>query len=144
MPQFQMPYGEPQARSAFWELPEFVQGYIEAMFFTSTGSADDGDLQNARFDEMDGDTLADIIATCERFQHENADTLSAAYDLTDDSGAAYDESRAGNDLWYTSNGHGTGYWDRELGDTGDALADSARKFRGRDLYRGDDGKLYLM
>lgn len=48
---------------------------------------------------------------------------------------------AGHDLWLTSNGHGTGFWDRGLGELGDALADAARAFGERHVYAHDDGRL---
>lgn len=41
---------------------------------------------------------------------------------------------AGHDLWCTSNGCGTGFWDRDLGKLGDALADAARTFGERHFY----------
>lgn len=31
------------------------------------------------------------------------------------------EARAGHDLWLTRNGHGAGFWDRDLGELGDRL-----------------------
>lgn len=38
--------------------------------------------------------------------------------------------------------HGTGFWDRGLGAIGDKLADAAR-YSERNVYRGDDGKVYI-
>ena len=49
----------------------------------------------------------------------------------------------GHDLWLTRNGHGAGFWDRGLGEKGEVLSNIARKMGGKDLYRGDDGKLYF-
>ena len=84
---------------------------------------------------------ARIVAECIAFQHDNAASLA---DATDDSRKdPYDMRRAGHDFWFTRNGHGVGYWDRELGDVGDALDKAAKKAGGRDAYAGDDGKLYL-
>ena len=56
--------------------------------------------------------------------------------------SAYDESRAGNDYWYTRNGHGTGFWDRGLGELGDKLA-AACRYREVNMVRGDDGLIYF-
>ena len=58
----------------------------------------------------------------------------------------FDREQAGRDLWYTRNGHGVGFWDRDddvYGPHADALCEVARAMGSVDLYRGDDGKLYL-
>jgi hypothetical protein len=45
-------------------------------------------------------------------------------------------------MWLTRNGHGTGFWDRGLGERGDALTKSAESFGDAVLYVGDDGRIY--
>lgn len=53
------------------------------------------------------------------------------------------DAQAGHDFWLTRNGHGTGFWDRDLPDgLGDLLTKKAKAFGMCDLYVGDDGKLY--
>ena len=54
----------------------------------------------------------------------------------------YHYGRAGHDFWLTRNGHGAGYWDRGLGEVGDALTTAAEVYGSCDLYVGDDGKIY--
>lgn len=49
----------------------------------------------------------------------------------------------GHDFWLTRNGHGAGFWDRGLGELGEALSDLARSFGSSDLYIGDDGLAYV-
>jgi hypothetical protein len=51
-------------------------------------------------------------------------------------------SAVGHDLWLTRNGHGTGFWDRGLGDVGERLACAARRMGESDLYVGDDGEVH--
>lgn len=51
-------------------------------------------------------------------------------------------SQLGHDLWLTRNGHGAGFWDRDLGDLGDALTEAAKRQGSADLYVGDDGLIY--
>lgn len=111
----------------FRELTDFVQGYIECMFFTNASciptvefwDADsqeriaqgqaDGDLpSDAGFQDLNASALAMILADCEAFQTEAADLLAAAYATGE-----YDERQAGRDFWYTRCGHGCGFWDRE-------------------------------
>lgn len=50
----------------------------------------------------------------------------------------------GYDFWLTRNGHGAGFWSRDLGALGDRLTAIAERMRGRDLYAGDDGLIYQM
>jgi hypothetical protein len=140
MPEFILDHGSSEASRSFSGLDAFAQGYIEAMFFTSEG--DENDLANIGVAELAPDTLAQIVADCYAFQMANAELLQTAYAMRSGFVGEYDESRAGNDYWYTRNGHGTGFWDRGLCDVGDKLADAAR-YSERNLYRGDDGMLYL-
>lgn len=49
---------------------------------------------------------------------ENYATLLRATDET------YTWEHVGHDFWLTSQGHGAGFWDRDLGEVGDALTDS--------------------
>jgi len=164
MPEFILDHGTPEASRAFNSLDSFTQGYIEAMFFTEEESlcndSDDWNMPDVAFDRetmesrfVGGNTpsfadlapaaLDRIKADCAAFQEANAALLDSVYGVTGKyERNAYDAERAGNDYWYTRNGHGTGFWDRGLGEAGDKLATAAR-YSERNLYRGDDGLLYL-
>jgi hypothetical protein len=48
----------------------------------------------------------------------------------------------GQELWFTRNSHGAGFWDRDLGELGDALTEAAKRQGSCDLYVGDDGMIY--
>ena len=117
-------------------LDAFTQGYIEAAFFTEY-NADNAELEDARFNELSQTALATIVAECQEFQEANKALLLRAYEI-----GAYNETRAGNDFWFTRNGHGTGFWDRGLGAIGDQLAKVAR-YSERYLYRGDDDMVHI-
>ena len=57
-----------------------------------------------------------------------------------------DETNIAHDLWLTRNGHGTGFWDRQLGisgEVGDALTTIAESFKPMNVVVGEDGKLHL-
>lgn len=115
----------------------FVLGFIEAMFFTECASgisaADwfsdemqedvaegraDGTLPgDVGYSDLHPDALTGIRNYCEAFQAEAAALLAEAYQRAD-----YDETQAGRDLWFTVNGHGVGYWDR------DQLADNSAEY----------------
>lgn len=53
------------------------------------------------------------------------------------------EEMMGHDFWLTRNRHGTGFWDRGLGELGDQLTKWAQTYGEADLYAGDDGEVYL-
>lgn len=48
----------------------------------------------------------------------------------------------GHDFWLTRNGHGAGFWDRGIGELGDALTAAAKTYGTADLYVGDDGLIH--
>lgn len=50
-----------------------------------------------------------------------------------------DPGQIGHDLWLTACGHGTGFWDRGLGEVGDYLTRHAKSYSFEDPYIGDDG-----
>jgi hypothetical protein len=141
MPEFVLDRGSPEAAREFKALDAFTQGYIEAMFFTSTGTGDDDDLEDATVAELAPDTMARIVADCADFQSSFATYLSDAYYHQT---VPYDAERAGADFWFTRNRHGAGFWDRGLGGVGSALTSASYPYGSCDLYRGDDGLLYLM
>lgn len=137
---------------AFTALDAFTQGCIECIFFTNTEPGTTRETWNPEtqsslpgdvgFQDLAPETLASIIADCERFQKAHAKLLAKAYNRP-----GYDEERAGRDFWYTRNGHGVGFWDRdELGkDLGAKLSACCgwrTKFPDVDVYLGDDGKVY--
>lgn len=47
-----------------------------------------------------------------------------------------------DDFWLTRNGHGVGFWDRDVGAVGDRLTKACKKFGETYLYVGDDGKIH--
>lgn len=139
MPEFIMPFGDVAAIKSFNALDEFCQGYVEAMFFTSSGYQEDEDLEDATFDELHAETIARIERDCEAFQTANAALLDEAYQRD------YTPEQAGRDYWLTRNGHGAGFWDRselQEGGLGDKLSNACR-YSEVTLYRGDDNALYL-
>ncbi|WP_436357941.1 hypothetical protein [Brevundimonas sp. CEF1] len=140
MPQFQLntsgavvaPIGSHNANTgplAWASLDAFTQGYIEALFFTeeeqlceeSDGARNMPDVaintatmeshfvggDSFGFSDLAPGALARIIADCEAFQRVNAAALAEAY------ARDYDAEQAGRDYWFTRNGHGVGFWDRD-------------------------------
>lgn len=145
MPEYHLPMGSFEDGRTFAALDLFTQGYIEAMFFTDASDPDDGDLQHATFADLAPETLTKIMADCAAFRAGNAELLERAYELGE-AQLCYNETRAGHDFWLTRNGHGAGFWDRGLGEVGDALSKACgwrTKFGEVDIYLGGDDKVYL-
>lgn len=147
MPEFILDCGDRDSALKFKALDSFTQGYIEAMFFTSTGP--DDELKEAHVGELAPEAWQMIQEDCAKFQADNAALLEAALASdwrgkpNDYGEVCYDDERAGRDFWFTRNGHGVGYWDRGLGAIGERLSSACRAYRELDLYRGDDELLYL-
>jgi hypothetical protein len=118
------------------DLDLFTRGYIDAMFFTECHS-DNPELEYATFDDLSENALELIKKDCAEFLSKNSALLDAAISTIE-----YDLFQAGCDYWFTRNGHGVGFWDRNLGEIGDQLSDAAR-YSEVYLYKGDDGKLYI-
>lgn len=140
MPEFVLDYGTAAGARAFKALDGFGRGYVEAMFFTSTGHLGDGDLEDAAVSELSDDAWSRIWKDIRAFQEGYAALLEEAYASER---VSYDDEQAGRDFWYTRNGYGVGFWDRGLGPVGDRLTERADAFGSIDLYRGDDGCLHL-
>lgn len=144
MPEFILDHGSPEGARTFHTLDAFTQGYVEALFFTDASDPDDGDLADATVAELAPDALELIRRECAAFQSVAATLLERAYERP-----GYDEAAAGRDFWFTRNGHGVGFWDRDalrddgLGDTLSTLCGWRTPFGTRDVYRGDDGLVYL-
>lgn len=87
------------------DLTAFERGYVEAAFFTEEG--EDG-IGEANRDELTNEALQNIRRDCVRFQSKAKMFLALAYSI------GYLEEQAGRDFWLTRNGHGTGFWARDL------------------------------
>ena len=52
-----------------------------------------------------------------------------------------DAKQVGHDFWLTRNGHGTGFWDRGLGELGEELTRRCKPYGEASLYVGDNGEI---
>ncbi len=103
------------------------------------------------------ETLAAMIADCERFRRENKRLLESI-GCARGSGEYSQDEQAGHDFWLTRNDHGAGFWDGDWTWSGDvddevkAAGDPGKLLSARcgwrtnfpevDLYYGDDGLIY--
>lgn len=118
------------------DIEEMLQAYIEAALWSSTDESDEPLDKNYSEDDIAPSTLKKMKKDVETFANQFGDVIESL-------GADYDWSQAGHDLWLTRNGHGTGFWDRDLPKAeADTLSKGAKKMGSSDLYVGDDGKIY--
>lgn len=113
-----------------------TEAYLDTLIWTT--SLDDGktqmedtydihDVSNEAFDSAQ-QTCADFIELV--WEHvEGSKTLEAEF--------------MGHNLALSQNGHGTGFWDSDLGDMGDALHKFAKTFDEQSLYVSDDDTVEL-
>jgi hypothetical protein len=121
----------------------FFNGYVGAALWSSNDESDEsgGVPLDSNYDSSDlaPETRATMRADCAKFQAINRKLLVDAYNR------GFSKSSAGHDFWLTRNGHGAGFWDRNLldeGGLGDKLTAATKSFGGFNLYVGDDGKIY--
>lgn len=132
MPEFQLNTDNADVN----QFDEFTLGYIEAMFFADIDTPDH-DTEGLGIADLSSEAIAQIKTDCDKFQINNEGFLNSAYS------SEYDESRAGNDFYYTRVGHGTGFWDRGKGEIWDTLTKSSEGFGEIWAYQGDDGQIYI-
>lgn len=100
--------------------------YLTAAYWTGEGlSSTPGATWSA---DSEREALADVTGF-----------ITQAGALLDGMGA----SAIGYDFWLTRNGHGVGFWDRGLGERGDKLSSIAKGMGPKEVYVGDDGKIYF-
>ena len=85
---------------------DFKKGYGEALKWTE-------EFRKYNFSSKGMEKLRN---DCGEFFSKNIVQLKEATDQDD-----YDYGAAGHDYWLTRNGHGAGFWDRDLGKVGDEL-----------------------
>jgi len=118
-------------------MDDFTKGYIEAALWSSNDDNDNPMDNNYDINSLSNETFVKMITDCTVFQLANKVELEQAYKLykKDDWTA---EAQAGHDFWLTRNGHGTGFWDRDLGEIGDKLTKISEKHGNFDIFIDDN------
>lgn len=118
-------------------LDTFTRAYVECALWSSTDNTtpQGGEPLDANYDidDIDGDTLAQMVLDCRLFRAD----VHADLELS-----RLPDSRAGHDFWLNRNGHGSGFWDEGSDPCFSRLSDAAHVYGSFDLYVGDDGKVY--
>lgn len=131
-----------------WPEEEYQQEYVCSECGSREPHYEPPMDENYSIDDLAPETLARMVADCERFQTEQADWLSSEYcPKTVDNDGAIDVlavmSQGGHDFWLTRNGHGCGFWDGDWTEpAATKLTDASKAFGEMYLYVGDDGRIY--
>jgi hypothetical protein len=135
------------------ELDTFTVGFIDAMLWAETDNSDDsgGDPLENNYDihDISPESLDKIIADCKAFQTDNVADIAAipSWNGAGDSHGRNEYSGdecAGHDFYFTRNGHGVGFWDRDYDkDIRDRLTKASKAYGEIYPYVGDDGQLYV-
>lgn len=112
MPQFIL--NSPRRAHPFYALSNFAKGYVEAMFFTNCDSGDEREnlANELGVERLTRKSVAFIASDCDAFLSQlmpDNRPLSAWLSALD----GYSMEQAGRDFWFTRQGHGVGFWDRE-------------------------------
>lgn len=125
------------------QFDAFVDGYIETLLYSTNDESDDsgGDPLSNHHDStsLAPEALLSVETTCARFIEHALRLLNEAVERP-----GYDWSSAGADLWYTSAGHGVGFWDRDVLDDGGLGNALTQRCQHKEMYVevGDDGKVH--
>lgn len=119
-------------------IQTILDACLEAVLFgeRDLNNAEDGDthLDSAGFSVADFTPEAVTVLRAEltAWVWQNRRMLRAFREL------GHDDRQIGHDYYFTTAGHGVGFWDRGAGDVGDALSDACVR-REWCVYSLDDG-----
>lgn len=108
------------------DVKAFYDGYRAAIIFAELlqdGSSNDYTCGDAGYsiNDFDCETQEDMYRDCVSFLWDMRRTIRKAL------ATGYSMEQAGMDFYFTSAGHGVGYWDRGLGELGDTLSNACRR-----------------
>jgi hypothetical protein len=109
-------------------MMDILNSYLEAALWTEEEEIGPSNIESDVSDNSKIDAYKDV-----------RDFLNKAGDLVD----GLEPSQIGHDLWLTRNGHGSGFWDRGLGEIGNELSDIARSMGSKHVYIGDDEQIHI-
>jgi hypothetical protein len=116
----------------------FIRAYLECALWSSTDENDEPFDSNHDIGDFSLEAISQAVEDSQEFLNNFHDTLLCLHQQ-----CKYDQSQAGHDLWLTRNGHGAGFWDRGLHETGEKMTAKAESMGEKYLYKGDDGLLYF-
>lgn len=87
-----------------------LHAYLECVLFTESDS-DNGIDQTCDIDDFSPSTIKTARREITAFLYLFKDALACAME----NNPSYTWENVGHDIWYSRNGHGLNFWDRELG-----------------------------
>lgn len=145
------------------DINEIFKGYIECALWTEQERLEDDATMD--IDDEDMDELEKLIQLKGKFDKKSftsfvledidIDSRIDAYNdiktfIKNAGDVAIQEAinenglfKLGMDIWFTRNGHGAGFFDHSY-ENENSLIDAGKNLKPKDLYLGDDGKLYFM
>lgn len=131
------PEGPVKATESAVDFDPFFSAYLFCALWSSTDSDGFPLYDGYGVEDFAEPTHAAFKEDCRDFFDSNKEELDAAMRTL-----GYSRGSAGRDFWLTRNRHGSGFWDRGLGDIGARLTSAAKVHSCIDLYVGADGKIY--
>ena len=112
----------------------FLRGYLDCALWSSTGDDDEplDDVYN--LSDIADAAMKQAVDECKAFYDANEDDIGDEW------------SKAGHDFWLTRNGHGAGFWETDdwPEEAGVRMTDASKAAGERNLYAGDDDRLYFL
>lgn len=118
-------------------VERIVDSYLEAVLFTESEAEEDGGEpldKNFSIDDFHSDARAEAEADVKAF-------LKLAELILNNLDDQISDEQTGIDFWLTRNGHGAGFWDRDLGLAGDELTKICKTFGEKHAYVSDEGEV---
>jgi len=117
-------------RSVNWE--EVIKGYLNAALWTNELDYD------YDIEDISKLSIIKVKIDIKKFIH-NLKRKGILEDLREH----ISDNDIGHDFWLTTSGHGSGFWDRNLGELGYYVSKICEKFVENSVYVGDDKKIYI-
>ena len=128
------------------DLDEFTIAYLECALWAENDQTDERGGES--FDENYGigdftdEAIQKAKDDCKRFQKETAASLRLAKYGHE---SISDTAMAGHDFWLTRNGHGAGFWSRDLrSDVAERLSRISEAMGNCDLYLTDEKTICML
>ena len=114
---------------------EVLRAYVQCALWSSTDDNDDTLDSNYSEDDLALETIFKMTEDVQKFVSANSHLFKTW------KGKTSIEEQTGHDFWFTRNRHGVGFWEREWGEEGKELTESAHTFGEAYLYE-HEGKIY--
>jgi hypothetical protein len=118
---------------------------IETLLWSEIVYVPEDEQDNPRWEDMDGRPFDDFYDAYEvndpngDFESQVRDFVASNWDDVKD----LDPGDVGHNFVLSRNHHGTGFWDRGLGELGDRLHKGCEPYGDASLYLGDDGEVHI-